>query len=197
LQLARESGCSVVGVDLSEENVGAAERAATEAGLGTRVCFLAGDAEALPLEDACVDGALCECALCTFPDKEAGARELARVLRPGARLALSDVTAVPERLPAELTSVHAWIACIADARPLAEVAALLERSGLTVEDLEQHDAALNALLDRVDARLGLARLAGETFVGDGVRRGRELVRVARTALAAGVLGYAVVVARRQ
>ena len=85
LQLARELGCNVVGIELSPSNVVAATDAAAAAGLSGQVHFVVGDAEALPLEAASVDGALCECALCTFPDKQTSAVELARVLRPSAR----------------------------------------------------------------------------------------------------------------
>jgi arsenite methyltransferase len=195
MQLARETGCDVVGVDLSADSVAAATRAAMNAGLSDRVRFLQGDAEALPLDEASADGAICECALCTFPDKATAARELGRVLKPGARVALSDVTAVPGALPAELTSVHAWVACIADARPLDEIAALLEAGGLVVETAERHDRALMDMLDRVDARLRVARLL-RPVLGGGQATGRELVAAAKAAGARGVLGYGVVIASR-
>jgi ubiquinone/menaquinone biosynthesis C-methylase UbiE len=197
LQLARESGAAIVGVDLSPTSVAAATQAARAAGLSERVRFLQGDAEALPLEDETMDGALCECALCTFPDKDAAARELARVLRPGARLALADMTAEAARLPPELTSLQAWIACIADARPLEEITELLRRAGLIVEQAERHDDALERLLERVDGRLRAARLVGANLIGDAVARGHELVAAARAALAGGDLGYGVIIARRR
>jgi len=196
LQLAHETGCDVVGVDLASDSVAAAARAAAEAGVSDRVRFIHGDAEALPLADEAVDGVLCECALCTFPDKAMAARQFARVLRPGARVAISDITACRDELPPALLSMQAWIACIADARPLDEMASLLEDGGLVVETTERHDDALGAMLDRIDARLKAARLLGAGLYGDGVRRGRELVGAARDALAADHLGYAVVVARR-
>jgi len=188
LQLARETGCSVVGIELAQASVEAATTFAADEGLAGRVRFVQGDAESLPLEDASVDGAMCECALCTFPDKPAAAREFARVLRPGARLALSDVTADVQRLPSELTSLQAWVACIADARPLEEVASLLEGAGLEVEVAERHGGALAALLERVDARLRAARLLGASLFTDAIGKGRDLVRVARQALEQGVLG---------
>jgi arsenite methyltransferase len=181
-QLAREAGCDVVGVDL----------ALPEAADDPRVRFIRGDAEALPLDDASVDGALCECALCTFPNKPAAARELARVLRPGARLALSDLTARPAELPESLASLHAWVACVGDARPLSEIADLLARAGLDVEHTETHDDALTALLDRVEARLKVATLLAE----DATRAARELLHHVRRAVEAGTLGYGVVIARR-
>ena len=193
LQLARELGCTVVGVDLAEENVVAARQLGVEAGLGPHVHFLHGDAEALPLADRSVDGVVCECALCTFPDKPAAAREITRVLRPGGRLALADMTAVPERLPPELKTVQAWVACVADARPLDEIAGLLERAGLEVESTDRHDEALAALLERIDGRL---RLVGMLDGMAPVARGRELVAAARSALEAGALGYGAVIARK-
>lgn len=183
LQLARETGCEVIGVDLAPPPTSAGD---------ARVRFVRGDAEALPLEDASVDGVLCECALCTFPDKAAAAGELARVLRPGARLALSDLTATRGELPESLASLQAWVACVADARPLEEIAALLAHAGLDVEHTETHDDALLALLDRIEARLKVATL----FATDAAAGARELLREVRDALDSGMLGYGVVIARR-
>jgi hypothetical protein len=196
LQLARELGCQVVGVELSPTSVAAATAAAAEAGLGEQVRFLIGDAEALPLASASMDGALCECAMCTFPEKQVAARELARVLRPGARLVLADVVAQPERLPGELRNVAAWVACLADARPATELSALLGNAGFSIQHLERHDDALARLLEVVDARLRAAALVGGGFLGDGVDEGRELVRAADQALRDGCLGYASILARR-
>jgi arsenite methyltransferase len=196
LQLARETGAAVIGVELSPTSVAAATRAAYDARLSERVRFLPGDAEALPLADESMDGALCECALCTFPDKDAAGREFARVLRPGARLALADMTAEVARLAPELTSLQSWIACIADARPLAELATLLGRAGLIVEDVERHDDALERLLQRIDGRLRAAPLVGASFLDGVVTRGHELVAAACESLARGDLGYGVVIARR-
>ena len=195
LQLARELGCDVVGVELSPASVDAATKAAAEAGLDDQVRFVVGDAEALPLDDASAHGGLCECSFCTFPDKEAAAAELARVLRPGARLVLADVVAEPERLPDELRSLTAWVACIADARPLPELSALLGRVGFVIEHVERHDAALGGLLERVDARLRTAALLGGGFLDCGIEEGRALVRAARDALRGRSLGYASILAR--
>jgi hypothetical protein len=183
LQLARETGCQVLGVDLAPPPNPAED---------ARVRFLRGDAEALPLAAASVDGALCECALCTFPDKPAAARELARVLRPGARLALSDLTARPAELPESLASLQAWVACVGDARPLDRIADLLARAGLDVEQTEMHDDALTALLDRVEARLEVAAL----LAAHTARAARALLHDVRRAVEAGTLGYGVVIARR-
>lgn len=196
-QLAREMGCRVVGIDLSAESIDAARRAAEDAGLADSVRFLVGDAEALPLEAASVDGVLCECSFCTLPNKAAAAAELARVLKPGGRLALSDVTADRGRLPPALRTLDGWIACLADARPLEELLALVRGAGLVVDVVERHDEALAELLARVDGRLRVARLA--LVQGEDpalVNRGFELLEAARESLVRGILGYAVIVARR-
>jgi arsenite methyltransferase len=194
VQLAAETGCDVIGVDLSPENVAAGVQGAAAAGLAGRARFLQGDAEALPLADATIDGALCECALCTFSDKPAAAGELARLLRPGARLAVSDVTADVEGLPPELTTLEGWVACVADARPLEDIVRLLEDVGLSVEQTEQHDGALAALLERVRARLDVAGMLQSHLDDEGLARARQLLAAAEQALSAGSLGYGVVVA---
>lgn len=198
IQVASETGCRVIGIELSASSAVGAARAARAPAVAGRVHFVCGDAERLPLPDASVDGAISECVLCTIPDKEAAARELARVLRPGARLALSDLTAAPEHLPAELTTLEAWIACLAGARPLEGIAALLQAAGFAVDTTERHDGALAQLLDRVEARLRAARIVGGSLpeeIRGGIGKGLSLVASARSALDAGLLGYGVVIAR--
>lgn len=196
---ARKLGCSVVGVELSADSVAAATRASSATDVAELVAFVQGDAEALPLADSSVDGALSECSFCLFPDKETAAAELARVLRPGARLALSDVTSDPGRLPSELTGLGAWVACVADARPLEEIGFLLEGAGFSVELAEQHDHVLGDLVARVEARLRLARVLQPSLGADvaaGIERALELVPAVSAAIADGALGYGVLVARR-
>ncbi len=195
LQLARELGCDVVGVELSPTNVAAAAEEAADLGLSEQVRFVVGDAEALPLPDGSVDAGLCVCAFCTFPDKEAAAAELARVLRPGACLVLADMVAEPEQLPDELRGLAAWVACVGAALPLRELTALLERAGFVIAHVERHDAALARLLNRVESRLRMAALLGGSLDG-GIDVGREIVRAARRALSDGSLGYASILAQR-
>ena len=199
LQAAVRTGCDVVGIDLSPDNVRAARAAAARAGLDGRARFEVGDAERLPLADATLDGVLCECALCTFPDKRAAASEIARVLRPGGVLALSDMTADRARIPDALRTLDARIACIGDARSLDELEALLTSSGLTVEHRERRDDALAALVDRAESRLRFARAAGATMpaaLAGAVERGLAIAAAAREAIAETALGYAVLIARR-
>ena len=80
--LAQHFGSEVVGIDFGLENVKQAAARANEAGVGHLVRFQQGDAEKLGFPNASFDAALCECAFCTFPDKQPAAAEFARVLAP-------------------------------------------------------------------------------------------------------------------
>ena len=190
--LAAEYGVDVTGVDLSDANVALATGAAQSAGLAYRARFRVGDAELLPVDARSVDVVVCECAFCTFPDKPTAAAELARVLGPGGRLGITDVTVYPDRLPHELTGPGAWIACVADARPLDEYAALLTDAGLTVTYTERHDDAIVAMIDQIEARLTVVRMTAraraEAF-GVDFARAPAVLAAARAAVADGVLGY--------
>jgi len=141
LLAAQEYGGVVDGVDLSEANVKLASGAAVATDLSDRATFHLGDAEALPLADGGWDAVICECALCTFPDKPTAVRKMARVLRPGGRLGISDITAHRDRLPDELAGTAAWVACIADARPAEEFRDILTAAGLRVTTIEHHTHA--------------------------------------------------------
>jgi arsenite methyltransferase len=193
LLLARELGCVTVGVDLGARAIEHAKRATPA---GARASFLLGDAEALPLPDASFDVALSECSLCTFPDKPRAIAEMARVVRPGGHIAIADVTADLDALPAPLRSAAARIACVADARCADEYAALLRGAGCEPLAVEPHDAELRTMADRVEARLRAARmLAPPGDQRERIREATELARLAIDAIARGSLGYALITAR--
>jgi ubiquinone/menaquinone biosynthesis C-methylase UbiE len=126
--LAAEFGVDVEGVDLGEQSVAKANARAAEQGVDDRVRFTVGDAERLPLPDGSVDAVVCECAFCTFPDKPTAARELARVLRPGGRFALVEMTSRFVDAP--------WLRAVsrhpADRFDTGQLLAELERHGLHV-----------------------------------------------------------------
>jgi arsenite methyltransferase len=193
LLLARELDCVVVGVDLG---AGAIEQARRATRAVARASFVLGDAEALPLPDASFDVALSECSLCTFPDKPRAITEMARVVRPGGSIAIADVTADLDALPAPLRSAAARVACVADARSAGAYAALLRDAGCEPLAIEPHDAELRAMADRVEARLRLARmLAPPGEQRERIREAAALTRLAIDAIARGTLGYALITAR--
>lgn len=197
--LSKRFGCEVVGVDYSRKNIDSANGEARASGLSDRVTFQWADAEKLPFPDASFDGIVCECAFCTFPDKYAGAREFNRVLRPRGQVGLSDLTRGGTLAP-ELESLMSWIACIADAQPLSEYAALLSGTALTVTATEKHDGALADFVGQIRTRLlaaeVMARLQKLVLPGFDFEAAKSLAKHALAAIKAGDLGYAIVVASK-
>jgi ubiquinone/menaquinone biosynthesis C-methylase UbiE len=198
--LARQFGCQVVGVDFGSRNVRDANSNAAAAQVAHLVSFVEGDAERLDFPDAVFDAVICECAFCTFPGKRAAASEFARVLRPGGRLGMSDLTRSGP-LPQELEGLLAWIACIADARPVEEYAGYLEAEGFDVKTIEPHNNALAEMARDVQGRLLgielMVRLKKLDLPGADFEQAKQLARTAANAIHQGLLGYSLIVAQRR
>lgn len=193
--LATDYLVDVRGIDLGVTQI---EHARARAGeYPGRVAFDVGDAERLPVENSTVDAVVCECAFCTFPDKHTAAAEFTRVLRPGGTVGITDVWLDPTRLDPELQGLAARVACIADARPIEEVCAVLEGAGLEVDTVERHDDALADIIDRVTARLRLARMLDVPGLEQlDIGRGIELAGRAADAVARGDAGYMLLTATK-
>lgn len=198
ISLAGQFGCEVVGVDFGAHTVREANSSVTATQVAHLVSFVEGDAERMDFPDASFDAIVCECAFCTFPDKRAAASEFARVLRPGGRVGMSDLTRSGP-LPPDLDGLLAWIACIADARPVGEYAGYLEGAGFEVTTIEAHDNALAEMARDVQGRvLGLevmVKLKKLDFPGADFEQARQLARAAAAAIDQGLLGYSLMVAR--
>ncbi len=195
--LARHFGCEVVGVDYGAESIREASAQAELAGLSRLVSFKQGDAENLRLADHSFDAVICECAFCTFPDKTAAAHEFARVLRPGGRVGLSDLTRAGS-LPPELETLLAWVACIADARPVGDYVAYLEDTALTVTQIEPHNSALENMVRQAQGRLLGAEILiklnkMELPAGIDFDQAKAIARAANQAVRDGKLGYALMI----
>jgi len=122
-------GGRVIGVDMTPEMIARARENASKAGVDG-VEFREGRLESLPVEDASVDAVTSNCVINLVPDKRAVFDEVARVLRPGGRMVVSDIM-IEGRLPqAVAQSVLAWVGCVAGAIPREEYFAIVEQVGL-------------------------------------------------------------------
>ena len=199
LLAARERGCVVTGIDYRPAAVIDAGRAADAAGVGDRVVFHVGEAEALPFEDSTFDAVLCECSLCTFPDKPRALAEMRRALRPGGRVAIADVLADHDRLPASLRGPLATAACVGAALSREDLLRLLDSIGYRLVATQSCTQEAAQMAERLYDRLRGARILGaDRIIGSAlaIEEAIEMAAAAREAIAEGALDYAIFAAAR-
>jgi arsenite methyltransferase len=118
------------GVDMTDEMLVLAQRNAAEAG-ATNVEFLKGTIEALPLPADSIDVVISNCVVNLAADKPAVFREIARVLRPGGRIGITDIVAEDALTPEQRAERGSYVGCIAGALSFSEFEAGLRQVGLT------------------------------------------------------------------
>jgi SAM-dependent methyltransferase len=138
------------GLDMTDEMLALAQSNAAEAG-ATNVEFLKGNIEAIPLPANSVDVVISNCVINLAADKPAVLREIARVLRPGGRLGVSDIVADDELTPAERAARGSYVGCIAGALSFAEYRQGLLEVGLddvSITPTHQETAGMTSALIR-------------------------------------------------
>jgi arsenite methyltransferase len=136
----------VIGVDMTPDMVTKARANARAVGTAN-VEFRLGEIEHLPVPDATVDVILSNCVINLSPDKAAVFREAWRVLKPGGRLAISDVVAV-QAMPRELAeSVEALTGCIAGSASIDELRAILADVGFDAVQIQARGES-RAIIER-------------------------------------------------
>ena len=155
-----------IGIDMTEAMI---ERAKRNAAGIENVEFHLGTINRLPLADASVDCIISNCVINLAPDKNAVFREAARVLKPGGRLAVSDI-ALKKPLPPELASdVAALVGCIAGAISTEDFRSGLRAAGFCAVEIIDSHADLNAYA-KVDGQTaccspGMAAAGGSLHAG--------------------------------
>jgi arsenite methyltransferase len=132
-----------IGIDMTPEMI---ERARANAASGgyTNVDFHQSTIDHIPLPDASVDCVISNCVLNLAPDKPAVFREIARVLKPGGRLAVSDIALKADLPEAVSASLAAYVGCIAGAIKIDEYRAGLLAAGFEHVEIVDSGADLNA-----------------------------------------------------
>ncbi|MCB9881105.1 MAG: arsenite methyltransferase [Planctomycetes bacterium] len=127
---ARQVGATgrVIGVDMTAEMVSRARAHAAKMGM-SNVAFRLGEIEHLPVADDSVDVILSNCVINLSPDKEQVFRDAFRVLRPGGRLAISDVVALDSMPEALRDRIDTLTGCAAGAIPVAAIETILTQLG--------------------------------------------------------------------
>jgi arsenite methyltransferase len=138
------------GLDMTDEMLALANENKRKAG-AENVEFLRGEIERIPLPDNTVDVIISNCVINLSADKDAVLREAFRVLKPGGRLAVSDVVTRGEILPEIRKSVLLWVGCVAGALDEAEY-----RNKLQVAGFQQVDVEPTRIYRAADAREFLA-----------------------------------------
>jgi arsenite methyltransferase len=129
------------GVDMTDEMLALAQRNARDAGV-RNAHFLKGVIESVPLPAESVDVVISNCVINLSVDKPAVLTEIARVLRPGGRIGISDVVAEDELSPSERAQRGSYVGCIAGALSRSEYEAGLEAAGFDEISVEfTHEVA--------------------------------------------------------
>ena len=131
----------VFGLDMTDEMLALAARNIAEAGV-TNIELLKGHIEAIPLPAASIDVVISNCVVNLAADKPAVFREIARVLRLGGRVGITDIVADDTLSPAQRAERGSYVGCIAGALSYSELKAGLRDVGLLdVSVTPSHDVA--------------------------------------------------------
>ncbi len=172
-------GGMAYGLDMTDEMLTLARRNAAEAGV-ENARFVKGEIEAVPLPDASVDVVISNCVINLSTEKPRVFAEIARVLRPGGRLGVSDVVADDDLSPADRAERGDFAGCIAGALSFGEYAAGLAEAGLGEIRLTPTHAVADGLYGAIVAAIRPAAGPGASprdaaaAAGAGLRAARAL-----------------------
>jgi arsenite methyltransferase len=136
----------VIGVDMTDDMLEKARANAKKTGLGN-VEFRKGEIESLPVEGDSIDVVISNCVLNLVPEKDRAFREIHRVLKPGGRLAISDMAWEAEPDAALRKDMEAFVGCIGAALVVDDYVARLQRAGFSRVELEKHAEAARKMVE--------------------------------------------------
>ncbi len=150
MMLARYHDFRVSAVDISAVNI---ERAVQRMGPGhATVRFCRADAHQLPFNDAELDGIIAECTFSLFSEQETVLEEIRRVLKPGGKLAITDM-ATSGALPGDIAGVLAPWTCLADAVDEETYLEMFAAAGFRIQTMADESAGLISLVRMLKRKL--------------------------------------------
>ena len=136
----------VIGVDMTDAMLEKARANAAASGV-SNVEFRKGEIEALPVDDDAIDVVISNCVLNLVPDKDQAFREIHRVLKPGGRLAVSDMAWEAEPALSIRKDMEALVGCIGGALVLDDYVSRLKRAGFSRVAVEKHAEAARKMVE--------------------------------------------------
>ena len=174
----------VIGVDMTDDMLALARQNAEKRG-ATNVEFRKGFIEDLPVESASVDYVISNCVINLSTDKPAVFREIARILKPGGRFAVSDIVLL-KPLPETLArDISAYVGCISGASMLTEYLSIALAAGLRDLSIPRiaNGADLVKMLSPEDICTGGSSCCGSTVSVSSIKNPDAIARQAAEALA--------------
>ena len=201
MAVSRVFHCNVVGIEFGDQAVAQSRAKSLEFPTAPAASFLRGDAECVPFRTGSFHGVMCECSMSLFHDKAGAVEQAARLLRPGGRFGLSDVTVEPGCLPPELDGTIGQLLCLTDALTLEGYRGLLEAAGLTLVAQEDASNEILKILDSVETKLS-ALSAWQGLTGQAapdpemLGQAPQIIVQMRELVASGKIGYWLLVAEK-
>lgn len=150
MMLARYYGFRVSAVDISAANI---ERAIQRMGADhAAVRFCQADARHLPFNDSELDGIIAECTFSLFTEQESVLSEIRRVLKPGGKLAITDM-ATRGALPEDIAGILAPWTCLADAVDEETYLEMFAAAGFEIQTMADESAGLISLVRKLKRKL--------------------------------------------
>jgi len=175
----------VIGVDMTPEMIEQAGRNAESSGV-SNVEFRQGYIEELPIDDECVDVMISNCVINLSPDKAAVFREAFRVLRPGGRIAVSDIV-LTDPLPKSIEdNIAAYVGCIAGAPLLDDYLEHIRQAGFVDIGVVESRPAVDALPENDPVVRSVLEGSGACCVDD---LSEELKSIAGRVLSAKITAF--------
>jgi arsenite methyltransferase len=145
---ARQVGATghVIGVDMTESMLAKANRNKEKLGLDN-VEFRHGKIEKLPVDAETIDVAISNCVINLSPDKPAVFREVFRVLKPGGKMAVSDIVTQGRFSDEERADMAAWTGCITGAEDVADYVAAIRAAGFHQVSVQEKGSPDKELAD--------------------------------------------------